>query len=657
MNKQGISRRSFIKGSLAGAMGMTLLGVSGAVAEENSEKTTSAVSIQEAPINWAEAADVVVVGGGGAGFCAAIEAGRAGCNVLILEKAGLCGGDTNLSNGMLMAAGTELQKTIAGCDTDTPEAFAEQQVRYAQGQADEAMIREMCLKSPDAIQFMLDLGRVYEQVDIIPPAWEYDTETSWGPRCHWTRTTGTEASDTAHFASLKRCVDGMDNVKVYTETEVAHLVTNDAKEVIGVVTTKGVYYRANKGVVLATASFGANREMSKRYNKMQSWVLGLEDQYHANRQNQAVTNTGDGIRMAQEIGADLALSPANVVLDVLYFGGVGSGFYNEMVGLESTNPYYSTNIPGKILINNRGQRFVQEDALWGYVNQEVYNEAMRIGWNPQGDIKVWAIQDDAMLARDAARFIQFNPETTYGKMIQSAETLEELAQKINVPYENLKETVDRWNQFSDNGEDPDFGRRADFGRIEKGPFYACPFIPNPLGSLGGLRTDIDTHVLDVNGNAIKRLYAAGTIMSGMYCGPFYSSCGWAILGTVHWGRKAGQNIAKEEAWTTEEVIPAVVEEAVVAVAAGSYNAGTYTATAPGRNGDVTVEVVFSDTAITAITVTDHAETVGIGDAAIEKIPERIIAAQSVEIDSLAGATMTSDAILAAVGQCIEQAKK
>ncbi len=250
-----------------------------------------------------------------------------------------------------------------------------------------------------------------------------------------------------------------------------------------------------------------------------------------------------------------------------------------------------------------------------------------------------------------------DPSTVYGQLSQSADTLEELAEKINVPYENLADTVARWNQISENESDPDFGRRTDFGKIEVGPFYAFPYYPATFGSLGGLRTDIDTHVLDVNGNVIKRLYAAGTIMSGMFCGPFYSSCGWAILGTVHWGRKAGRNIAQEEAWTTEEVIPAAVEESVVAVAAGSYNAGTYTATVPGRNGDVTVEVVFSDTAITAITVTDHAETPGIGDAAVEKIPERIIAAQSVEIDTLSGATLTSKAILAAVGQCIEQARK
>jgi len=652
MSRQELSRRSFLKGSLASAMGMTLLGMGGAVAEEN--------KAEKEQIQWAEAADVIVVGGGGAGFCAAIEAGRAGSSVLILEKSGLCGGDTLLSNGMLMAAGTELQKTIAGCETDTPEAFAEQQIKYAQGQADEAMIREMCMHSPEHIQFMLDLGRVYKQVDIIPPAWDYDTETSWGPRCHWTQTTGNEHAAGGHFQSLERCVNGMDNVKVYTETEVAHLITNEAKEVIGVVTTKGRCYRANKGVVLATASFGENREMSKRYNKMQAWALALKDKYHAGGSDQAVTNTGDGIRMAQEIGADLALSPANVILDALYIGGVGSGYYNEMLGIPNENPYYSTNIPGKILINNRGQRFVQEDALWGYVNQEVFNEAMRTNWNAAEEIKIWALQDSAMLSKDASKYIQHNPEgsySNYAKLIRSADTLEELAEKLNVPYETLKDTVDRWNAFSEKGEDKDFGRRANFGKIEVGPFYACPYIPCTLGSLGGLRTDIDTHVLDVNGSPIKRLYAAGTIMSGMFTGPFYPSCGWAILGTVHWGRKAGQNIAGETAWTTEEVIPMAPEAEQVAVAAGNYNAGTYAATVPGRNADMTVEVTFSETAITAINVTNHSETLGIGDTAIEKLTERILYAQSANIDVLTGATVTSSALLAAVNQCIEQAKK
>lgn len=675
MKQERITRRDFLKSSVAGAVGITLMGLTGctspadnstsASAAERTENNTTiavtnaAVAEKKDTISWVEAADVIIVGGGGAGFCAAIEAGRAGASVLILEKAGLVGGDTNLSNGMLMAAGTDLQKTLAGCDTDTPQAFADQQVAYAQGYGDEDMIREMCLQSPDAVQFMVDLGRVYESVDIIPPVWDYDTETSWGPRSHWVQTTGTQNSKTGHFQSLKRTVDEMDHVKYYEETEVAHLIVNETHEVIGVKTVKGDCYRANKGVVLATASFGTNREMCKRYNKMQSWALGLYDKYHATSapdQNQA--NTGDGIRMAQEIGADLALTPANVILDMNYMGGVGAGFYNTSMGLECTNPYFATSAPGKIFVNNRGQRFVQEDAHWGYVNQEVFNEAMRTNWEYDGDIKIWLIQDSACMAKDVLSMASLSDLTTnYGKLIQIADTLEELAEKIHVPADNLLETVARWNRISEEEKDPDFGRRTDFGKIETGPFYAYPYIPNTYGSLGGLRTDRDTRVIDVNGTAIPRLYAAGTIMSGMFCGPFYSACGWAILGTVHWGRKAGKNVAALEAWTTENVEVKETEGTAVMTGNGNYTAGTYTATAAGRNGDVTVEVTFSDTAITAVTVTEHGETQDIGTVAIEKLPERILAAQSADIDVISSVTITSEAILTAVKDCIQQAAK
>ena len=80
-----------------------------------------------------------------------------------------------------------------------------------------------------------------------------------------------------------------------------------------------------------------------------------------------------------------------------------------------------------------------------------------------------------------------------------------------------------------------------------GPFYAMPYIPQTLGPLGGLRTDIETRVLNTAGEPIERLFAAGQIASGMFTGPFYPGCGWAVLGTVHWGRKAGRNAAALDA--------------------------------------------------------------------------------------------------------------
>ena len=99
-----------------------------------------------------------------------------------------------------------------------------------------------------------------------------------------------------------------------------------------------------------------------------------------------------------------------------------------------------------------------------------------------------------------------------------------------------------------------------------------------------------------------------------------------------------------------------IQEAI-ANADGSYVAGTYTATAAGRNGDFDVTVTFSDTAITAIEIGENSETEEIGTVALEKLPNAILLAQSAEVDAISGATITSSAIIEAVQACILQAAK
>ena len=99
---------------------------------------------------------------------------------------------------------------------------------------------------------------------------------------------------------------------------------------------------------------------------------------------------------------------------------------------------------------------------------------------------------------------------------------------------------------------------------------------------------------------------------------------------------------------------ALLLPASLSLAAG-YTAGAYTATVPARNGDLTVEVTFDESAIVSVAVTAHQETAGIADPAISLIPERIVAGQTLAVDSVAGATITADAIVAAVKDCVAQA--
>lgn len=250
--------------------------------------------------------------------------------------------------------------------------------------------------------------------------------------------------------------------------------------------------------------------------------------------------------------------------------------------------------------------------------------------------------------------------------VLKADTIAELAEKAGLPVDNLTASVERWNTMAAVSEDTEYGRKDIFGQTHlqamgEGPYYAFPYVPYSMGSFGGLLTNKETQVLDTKGEVIPRLYVAGAIMSGMYTAPFYNACGWSVLGTVHWGRKAGKNIAALEPWTTEKVI--VKEEAVdsleaaIANASGSCNAGTYDAIGKGRNGDIPVTVEFSDKAILSVSIGAHQETPGIGDTAVNGLPGRIVLAQSADVDVFSGATLTSDAILAAVRECIEKAKK
>lgn len=645
----GISRRSFLASGAAGIAGAGMLGALAAHPAQ-AEETASQSDATQSEIQWAEAADVIVVGGGGSGFCAAIEAGRAGSSVLILEKSGVCGGDTAASQGMIMAAGTKEQAELAGCDTDTPEAFAEQQVAYAQGFANEDMIREMCLQSPESITFMTDLGRVYKQVDVIPPAWEFDTETSWGPRSHWDKD-----GMTGHFAVLKDAVDSMDNVKYYTEAPVAHLIKGADNDIIGVTTADGVNYRANKAVILACGSFGTDKEMAHRYNHLLYWFQTVSEKMGIAPFGTS-NCSGDGVRMGLEVGAGLALCESAVSSNYCETGGVGSGHINDDMGIDYKNEYNSSAIPGRILVNANGRRFVQEDALWGYVNSAVYREAIRCNWTAETEPKIWFIQDSKWQAFDGnAQAALSNPDLA--TQCKSADTLEELAELIGVPAQNLVDTVDRWNEACAAGEDGEFKRRIDMETIEVGPFNAYPFMPINSGGFGGVDADIDTHVLDVAGNPIPRLFAAGTVMSGTWCGQFYASCGWAILGTVHWGRKSGQKAAELEPWTTEEVVPQepVEQEETPAPAAGNYAAGAYTTTGEGFGGEVPVTVTFGDTVIESVEIGENSETPSVGGQAIEALPQMILDAQSAEIDVVSGATFTSQAVLGAVQDCIDQA--
>ena len=337
--ENAIGRREFFKAAGLVGAATASMGVLGGIAMQNQPVAYAEESAADT-IEWAYEADVVVVGSGSAGTCAAIEAGRAGSTVLILEKnAAQYGGNSALCGGYILAAGWEGQEEMTGYAGDTPEKFAEQMLRWSQGLGNQDMIREACMRSPEAVAFMVSTGREYEGASILPPIWSLgDTEEDVAPRSIYNHSA--YGAETGHMATLKATIDEMDNVAVMMGAEAAHILKNDAGEVIGVQLVDGTNIKALQGVVMACASVDNNAEMAKELGLMQQvWGQTLADNGLQNPGcPDMFSNTGDGVRMLREIGADLALSQACCMNDAQYVGGISEWISPADYGFES-NPY------------------------------------------------------------------------------------------------------------------------------------------------------------------------------------------------------------------------------------------------------------------------------------------------------------------------------
>lgn len=552
-----MNRRSFVQtaGAAAG-LAVVACGASSALADEASVDLAHA---DPAALTWDLEADVVVVGSGSTGYCAAIEAAEAGSSVIVLEKQVVPGGDSQACGGVILGAGWRDQERLTGYAGDTPERFAAQQLRYCQGLGNAEIIEQTCLRSGEAIDWMADMGRVFDSADIIPPIWCLgDTEEDIVPRAAWY---APEINDpeyrpgagNGHYKTLQAKVDELgDTIQVLCDHRAIHLVRGSDGQVLGVQVVvednedEPILVKARKGVVLACASVDSNAEMAKDLGLMQQvWGLSFREQGIQNPSCRDVpTNTGDGVRMIREIGADLMLGQACCMNDFHYFGGIGESY--SAYGHDS-NAYHTWKNEGGILVNQRGKRFVQEDAEWGWVISQVADECYRCGWKveePVG-VAVYALTDADHLWQWQNQGADPSQE---GSLAVSADTLEELAEKIGVSAEALVKTVEDWNSYCETGVDPDFDRRTDYGTIATPPFYADPIRPGAMGTFAGAKVNLNAEVLDLAGNPIPRLYAAGAMAGGNYMGNFYPGCGYSIMCTVVWGREAGQQAAALEPW-------------------------------------------------------------------------------------------------------------
>ncbi len=499
--------------------------------------------------------DVVVIGGGGAGLAAATSASKLGASVVVIEKTAGLGGNTKLALGLMNAADPSRQANLKMTDAlkDTVEGYInmeahdESMAKWQEtlsAQFDEYLASgsESLFDSPQfhMIQTYVD-GDYYANPVMVEAMCANALESvEWleGMKLKWPDTTKTAQGvlwQRAHQASEYK--SGLAFVETFTRTigeealpvEIVYevkaeaLVTDESGRVVGVKgkANDGTPYEfyAGKGVILATGGFGANVEMREQYNSIWSYLgEGVPT-------SNSPAITGDGILMAQQVGANLVGMDKIQLLPV---ADPTTGETNTRVG-NGTSPY----------INKEGKRFVAEDSR---------RDVMASAILDQTDSVCWLISTKGNNELDENNLNAYGLSLDFllesGKVFMD-DTLEGLAVQIGLDPEALVATIGKFNEAVDKGYDEEFGRKVfdPNAKIDEGPYYACLRAPAVHHTMGGVEIDPQTHVYKADGTTVAGLYACGEVTGGIHGGNRLG--GNAITDAITFGRIAGEAVVSE----------------------------------------------------------------------------------------------------------------
>ncbi len=277
----------------------------------------------------------------------------------------------------------------------------------------------------------------------------------------------------------------------------------------------------------------------------------------------------------------------------------------------------------------------------------------------QVPIPAYAIFDDIAMKSGPIypNWSKDNSEELNKGWIVKADTIEELAEKIEVDIEGLRNQVDLYNKFVKEQFDPQFYRDSEYLTpiSETGPYYAMELKPTFTNTQGGPQRNENAEVIGMDDKPIPHLYSAGEL--GSYYVDLYQGAG-NMAECIFSGITAGKNAAKFKDDTPvieiENTIPSDLDETVEEIV---LKENEFLGEGRGIGGTVKVKVTMDGNRILAVEVVEHSETEGISDKAILDLPASIIEKQSTEVDTVSGATITSKAIIEAVNKALEQSKK
>ena len=488
--RKGLSRRDFVKATAAGVGAAALFG-----------GFNPKDAVAKLPKKWDAESDVVIVGAGGAGLAAAVQIASQGKKVILLEKMPTIGGSSLICGGQLAFAGTDLQASENVKDSN--DLFYKDLMKVGENVNVPALVKAYVDNQLETYEWLKKTGVKFIKLGIA--------SGMSVPRSH--NVVPSDLLKVLNDEAKKR------GVKFLMGTAASRLVvdekTGSVRGVQAEAKGKTVFYGAKKGVILTSGGFSLNKELLAKFVPPMAFSKAMVGR----------GSNGDGLKMAWALGADIK--------DMPY---IKATFGFDLEAQTIKNDFTLIFYQGAIIVNKEGKRFVNESISYKLVGDAALVQKGAMGFQIYDSAIRKAGEKDPLARTDSLE----------GRgRIQSAATIKELAQKIGVPADALEATVREYNAGVDKGTDA-FGRKtlvAAHGKpvkIEQAPFYAFASTAYILGTYGGILTNEKAQVVDIFGQPIPGLYAAGEIVGGVH-GAAYMT-GTAFGKALIFGRIAAKNI-------------------------------------------------------------------------------------------------------------------
>ncbi len=437
---------------------------------EEPEVVTGATEASYTPLDQLkEKYDIIIVGAGGAGMCAALEAKDKGMNPVIFEKMPVAGGNTLKASSGMNASETKFQKEQS--IEDSNDSFYEETLEGGHGTNDKDMLRFFVDNSASAIDWLDSIGIRLNNITI--------TGGMSKKRTHRPED-GSAVGQYLVNGLLKNIEE--QGIPLFVNADVREITEKDGKingvkVLINQTDEKTI---AAEAVVVATGGFGANMDMISEVRP------DLEGYVTTNQTG----STGDGIKMIEKLGG------TTVDMDQIQVHPTVQQEKSYLIG-------EAVRGEGAILVSSEGKRFVNELDTRDKVTAAI---------NGLSEKSAYLVFDSGVKSRVKA--IEQYEEMGF---VLQADSIEALAEEMGVPADQLKTTMDTWNSAVKNKKDAEFERTTGMDNdLSHAPYYSIKIAPGIHYTMGGVKINTNTEVLDKNGSPIPGLFAAGEVAGGLH---------------------------------------------------------------------------------------------------------------------------------------------